>query len=322
MTFKPTFIIAEIAKNVCKMSFSIKKQNKDYKIVCVAMEMREKGRIDYIYFRCREAGRKKIDFQEREMGGIWVLEITLCKRWKPKEKRKFEEGKDFLTEWALKKIKKNLRNYQTESTVFGADEKTAKLLDIEDLLFQARKMEMLQQRRYILRQLKAEGKEQRKSMLLVLDSKKWSSKDVLSILLTAKDYYEDIYVTFEEDTVGITRIAECLYEEWGLVLHVCSKEAEAKISEYDFVLFLLKEWKKQIVRKYVFFKAYIVMDTEEGIVRKVEEKCKDSCGGLYSGLLYERQHKPIPYQMAVNIAYQNPAFYTEFNVSFIAIYRV
>lgn len=302
------------------MSFSIGKKNKDYKIVCAVTEMRE--RIDYIYFHCRKAGKDKINFRKVEIEGIGVIEITLLKKETSGKKRKSDREKNFFTERVLRKMERKLEKYQIPNAVLGADEKTAKLLDIEDLLFQARKAELLHRKNYILRHLKTGGKEKRKSMLLVLESKKWNARDILSILSTAKDYYEDINVILEEDTVGISRIAECLYEEWGLVLHICSREAEIKISEYDFVLFLLRKWKRQTIRRYTFCKAYIVMDTEEGIVRKVEAECEDSCGSIYSGFQYEKQHKPIPYQMAVNISYQNPLLYTEFNVSFIAIYRV
>lgn len=292
--------------------------------------MREKERIDYIYFNCREAKRERIDFREGDMAGISVVEVTLCKRLSQKKKRKengddkgkIDEKKEFMTKKILKKIEKKLRNYGIKGSVLGAEEKTAQQLNMEDLLFQARKMELMRQRKFIFEKLRVEEREGRSSMLLVLDSLKWNSQDVLSILLTAKDYYEDIYITVKQDFAGIGRIVDCLYEEWGVVLHVCLKEMEIQSLEYDFVLFLLETREKQIVKKYMFHKAYIVMDTEEGIIRKKEKRYNDTWGCLYSGLLYEKQHKQIPYQMAVNIAYQNPILYSEFHVSFIAIYRV
>lgn len=292
--------------------------------------MRQKERIDYIYFNYREAKRERIDVQRGDMEGISAVGVTLwkCLSYKKKkkenstDKEKNNEKEKFITKKILKKMKWKLKNYQIKGCVLGAEEKTAQQLNIADLLFQARKMEMIRQKKFIFEKLRVEKEEGRGCMLLVLDSLKWNAQDVLSILLTAKDYYEDIYITVQDGFTGLDRIAECLYEEWGVVLHVCSGEAEMQPLEYDFILFLLKSWEKQLVKKYMFRKAYIVMDTEEGIIRKKEGKCKDTWGCLYSGLLYEKQHKQIPYQMAVNIAYQNPTLYKEFRVSFIAIYRV
>ena len=39
------------------------------------MEMREKERVDYIYFACAGNGRRKVTFQREEVAGIFVLKL-------------------------------------------------------------------------------------------------------------------------------------------------------------------------------------------------------------------------------------------------------
>lgn len=299
-------------------------------MVCLAMKMREKEIVNYIYFSYSEAGKNKVIFRMEDMAEIPMLNICICK----KQRQRKKEGKckaaetaawgteQYLSKSMVKKIKKEIKKYQTEGCVLGADEKLAGQIELTDVLFRARKQELLRQKEYIFAQLKFSKEGGRSSMLLVINSRKWDFKEIMLLLLTAKNYYEDIYVKLEEDSVEIKQIADYLYEEWGVMLHIQSWEMMAEVKEYDFVLFLLREWKKDIVRKYVFCKAYIVMETEKGVVRNEEKVFRDNNRCLYSGLMYERENKHLPYQMAVNIACQNPALYKGFAVSFIAIYRL
>jgi len=291
--------------------------------------MREKEKIDYIHFDYQESRKNGVFFQREELAGIVILKVIIrIKKGKQKPEQecinseKSLQKEICLSDRMLKKIKKEIKRYQTEGCVLGADEEIADQLELADALFEARKLEMLQQRSFIFKQLRQENKEGRNRMLLVMESRKWNPAEILSLLLTAKDYYEDIYVVYEQDYFGIDRIAEYMYEEFGVVIHVQNKDSTDKIQEYDFVLFLLEKWEGRFVRKYAFRRAYVVMEEERGMIRKEEKKLKDNGGALYSGLAYKKQHKPLPYQMAVNIACQNKALYAEFAVSFVAICRL
>lgn len=291
--------------------------------------MREKEKIDYIYFDYQESKRNGVLFQREELAGIAILKVIIrIKKRKRKPKKecinseKSPQKEICLSDRMMKKIKKEIKRYQTEGCVLGADREIADQLELTDALFQARKLEMLQQRNFIFKQLRPENKEGRNRMLLILESRKWNLKEILSLLLTAKDYYEDIYVAYEEDFFGIDRITEYLYEECGVVLHVQNKERTAKVQEYDFVLLLLEKWEDRLVRKYAFHRAYVVMEEERGMIRNAEKELKDKWGILYSGLVYKKQHEQLPYQMAVNIACQNMVLYAEFAVSFVAICRL
>lgn len=285
------------------------------------MEMREKERVDYIYFACAGNGRRKVTFQREEVAGIFVLKINFQERKKRTEKkeRKSIEKSD-LPDKIYKKMRRIIGKYQTDGCVLGADDDMAEKLEMTEMRFQARKLETLQQREYIFKQLKVERKEGRSSMLLVLDSEMWDFKDVLSILLTAKDYYEEINVVSQSGTLTeVNRIAEYLYAEWGVVLHIQSQEMVEKIQDYDFILFLLKRWDKGMIRKYGFANAYVVLEVERGIRREEMGTSTANGGCLYTGLLYEKQHMPIPYQMAVDVLYQNSTLYTKLAVSCVDI---
>lgn len=253
-------------------------------------------------------------FQVKQESGIHVLQIGVSLPLK--------EGK-------IKKIKRGLKKYQLNHNVIGADNEMAAQLEIEELLFQARKRELLQNKEKILCQMKNMGaQEGRNSVLFVLNSRKWSHKDILSMLLTAKDYYEDINIVLEWDYIGIEQFVETMYEEWGVVLHVVQRE-EVFMSKFNLVLFLLEKWEKQVIEQYEFRGAYMVLDMEDVRLKRkyTEEWGEKERGGLkkkslYSGLAYEKEQKKIPYQMAVNIACQNPILYSEFSLSAVAIYRL
>lgn len=283
------------------------------------MKMREKERVDYIYFTYEGKGRKKVTFQREEIAGIFVLKISIFE-WK---RKKGEEKESDFPDKIYKKIKRIIGKFQTEDCVLGADAYMAEKLNITELGFRARKQEMLQRKEYIFKELKVERKEGKNSILIAPDSESWDAKEILSLLLTAKDEYEELYVVSGEARLTeLNRIAEFLYEEWGIVLHIQSQEMKSKIREYDFILFLLEKWDEQIIKKYEFKNAYVVMDEEEELVRYKEKSGKKQCGSLYAGLFYEKQHIPVPYQLAVDILYQNSALYDKLAVSCVDICRL
>lgn len=277
-------------------------------------DMREKQKIDYIYFIKKSSGGKKLRVQIKQELGIEVFQAEVM----PISKERM-----------IRKIKKKIKKYQFHHVVIDADNEMSEWLELDELLFQARKQELMQNRELIFRYFQNDRvSTMRCSMLLVLESEKWSHKDILSLLVTAKDYYEDISIVFEEDYIGVEQIVETLYEEWGVVLHVLSKK-EIPEQRQDFILFLSKELNRNIIRKYQFCNAYVVVEKEKNKVRRgraeklvTEAMQRNRAKLLYSGFVYEREGKRLPYQRAVNIAYQNPLFYQEINISIVAIYRI
>lgn len=274
------------------------------------MAMRKKSEIDYIYFsECTT--KKGVRLGIKQEAGIHVLQV---KAGLPLKKRK---------------IKRLLKKYQLNHSAFGADIKMAEQLELNEMLFQARKQELMRERERIFLQFKGKcERDKRHSMLIMLGSREWSHKDLLSILVTAKDYYEDISIAVKADYIGVEQLAETMYEEWGVVLHLLQKE-DSVPENIDFVLFLLEKWERSILEQYNYQNAYLVLEMEEtrlkrryaekwGMPRVSERKKKY----LYSGLAYETEGKKLPYQMSVDIAYQNPLLYEEFSLSSVAIYRL
>lgn len=187
--------------------------------------------------------------------------------------------------------------------MIGASEEMAEELELSNLLFQARKLELLNNRKMILEQLKTDyGKNRRSRMALVVNSQSWNRKELLEILITAKDYYEDIGLVMKGHDFESEQIKEMMYEEWGVVVNVA--ENEKSLKQQDFMLFLSENSGEKNNSCYSFLKAYEVAEN----------------GSIYSGLTYEKQGIRLPHQMAVDIAAQNPMLYKEFRISIVAIW--
>lgn len=308
----------------------------DSKIENCGTVMREKKSVDYIYLTKGPNNQNRVYFYEKEWSGIRLLQIEV--REKRKRIRKKEEGlkkrKKRIEEKNRKRIKKRLQNYDIEQSVIGADEKMSEEFQLKELLFRARKQELLMNRERIFDwftvripkdTVDSKVSRTRSTMLLVLGSSQWNYEEVLSILLAVKDYHEELYIVHGRDDIGIDSIIQKLYGDWGIVLHVVSEKV-ARAQKMDFILFLLEKWDWSKLKKYQYDNAYIVAEVEkDNLVRKniemlTEKKQVGNTGNVYSGLVYERQGKRIPYHMAVNIACQNPIFYKEFAISIVAIY--
>lgn len=269
---------------------------------------------NYIYFARKQGRWNKIDLEEKNVAGIKVMELMLCE----KKKTKAES-----LEKTIKKIQRKMKKIDLQNCVIGATEEMAELLEMEDLLFQARKLEFLRYREVIFKKLKKEGNEgKRSSMLLMVNSSKWNTQDILTILVTAKDYYEDIMVVMKEEYFDAEQLQNVMYEDWGVVLHFIQEERK----EADFGLILSAKGEENISDKYFVSVSYQIAEKESGKVKRrkllrltVEKEPKD--GSIYSGMVYEKQGIRIPYQMGVNIAAQNPALYDEFHISAVAIYE-
>ena len=266
--------------------------------------------IDYIYI-CQKWGKwNRVTTLRETVAGISVLRLTVTEK---KKRCRLSGASQELPERFWKKLKKIIKQYQTEHCVVGADFNMAEKLQMEDVLFFARKQELLEHRREVFGKKKQEITTDflRRSFLLVLDSERWSEQDILQLLLTAKDCYNDLNIVIKNNHINISKLATILYDEWGIVLHVLP-EKTAKKSQMDYVLFLLGKWESNVYR-YSVKRGYVVCENEKGLVRTRGR------GELSSGFVYECDGVELPYQMAVDIFYQNPELYDNFAITFIDI---
>ena len=81
--------------------------------------------------------------------------------------------------------------------------------------------------------------------------------------------------------------------------------------------------------QYRFYNAYLVLENEGTQFRRsymeylgTEKRTGEKRERLYAGFVYEKGGKRLPYQMSVNIFYQNPVLYQDFNISIVAIYGI
>lgn len=266
--------------------------------------------IDYIYI-CQKWGKwNRVTTLQETVAGISVLKLTVTEK---KRRHRLSGASQELPERLWKKLKKSIKQYQTGHCVVGADFNMAEKLQMEDVLFFARKQELLEHRQIIMRREEEEKIDTFKchSFLLVLDSDKWLQQEVLQILLTAKDYYNDLNIVIKNNHINQSEVTTFLYDEWGIVLHVLP-EKMAMNNQMDYALFLLRKWERDVYR-YSIKQGYVVCEHEKGLVRTRGR------GKLSAGFAYECRGVELSYQMAVNIFYQNPELYDKFAITFIDI---
>lgn len=293
--------------------------------------MKKKDKLDYIYFCAAEGRRRRLEMVCRELSGIRTLRVCITEKSSGSARNR--RGKGVTPHW--KRIRRRLKGWKTEDCTVGADWRMAEWLQMKEELFLARKQELMQNRNELLERMGGRTKEEmaRKSFLLVLDSNGWSRQDLLLLLSSAKDYFADIYMVTGKSCVDEEQMVESMYEEWGVVLHLLSEES-ARTEVVDCAFFLLESW-NDAVWEYNCRFGYVVSECENGMNR-----CRNSgvgtingrdngkrsntlrCGRLYSGMVYKCRGEEIPYQMAVNLQYQNPEKYHKFSITSVAIYCV
>ena len=293
--------------------------------------MKKKDKLDYIYFCAAEGRRRLLEMVCRELSGIQTLRVSITEKSNGADDR---WEKCVIPHW--KKIRRKLRDWQTENCTVGADWRMAELLQMKEELFLARKQELMQNRNELLEMMGGRAKEDvmaRKSFLLVLDSNGWSRQDLLLLLSAVKNYFADIYMVTGNGCVDEEQMVESMYEEWGIVLPLLSVES-ARTEAVDCAFFLLESW-NDAVREYNYRFGYVVSEYENGMNRcrnsevgiikgraDREKRGTLKGGGLYSGMVYKCRDEEIPYQMAVNMQYQNPEKYHKFSITSVAIYCV
>ena len=148
----------------------------------------------------------------------------------------------------------------------------------------------------------------------------WEESDIFTLLLCAKDYYEDIYILYDKKKTEIKRITEEFYEEWGIVVTLLEQGEKTDVS-MDFGLFLLADWKSRMASGILIQQAYVVFEREADWMMEKRVR-SETAGKIYSGLVYESAQTELSYRIAVNTAFQNPQIYERLGISVIAIYQL
>lgn len=276
--------------------------------------MKKKERVDYIFFSGKKTRWKRWQFQTRIENGIAILRV---------------EMPDSKGMHSINRLARKLKKYDISQAVLDGDAKTAEWLGLKNMLFQARKQELIENRKLIfeyMQKIQGEGKRKHSSMAIVINSGEWNCRDLLLLLVEAKDYYEEITLVLKDDFAGKEYLAESMYEDWGIVLHLIS-EKEKLEKKQDFILFLLETGERKILLQYSFQNAYLVSDTEAENLKRYymmpdfrQNHAKKRA--VYSGLVYEKEMERLPYRIGVNLAAQKPMLYQKFHVSIVAIYQI
>lgn len=261
--------------------------------------MRQKQHIDYIYCTCRQ---KKWQWEMMREQGCCALHI--------------EFGR--LTQKSgMKKATKLVRRFETQNVVIGADGKAARLLQMEDVLFAARQQELLRYQDYIVNSLMPVDQNSQKCrhrLLVILEDPHWGRKELLQCILGAKDQFEDIAVCVMALDIGIDRMIEDVYREWGIVIDILSVE-QIRQRYFHMVYFFVVQWRASIQFCCNYQVAYLVSyELPEMAADTLPEE-----GKVYKGLKYAIQERRIRGDYGRNLAYQQPEEYEKKGVSVVAI---
>ena len=282
----------------------------------------KRKRIHYLYFMENRLS-EKVEKEFLDFEGISILKVKI-----PIIKERDTFGRIVsinLDAYIWKKVKQIMKCYLSEGIVIGAQDDVAKALEIDDIIFDARKQELLSNVKWIMRQLRQEVTEvsgytplkRYKRLLLITDETCFNSVELTSFLLTAKDYYEELFLATTEVTDVHKFVANELYEQWGILLHFvdlmqmvevdtvflarnfgCNKEERMETAQ------LQEEQIKEIVR----YKNMYTL-TPLTLLSK----------NVYMGILYEIKEKEVPYYFATNCTYQNQSLCQEFAWNSVAI---
>ena len=216
-----------------------------------------------------------------------------------------------------RKAAKLLRRFETQNVVIGADAEAAKLLQMEDVLFAARQQELLQHQDYIVNRLMPVDRNSQKCryrLLVVLEDPHWGRKELLQCILGAKDWFEDIAVCVMAPDIGIDRMIEDVYREWGIVIDILSVE-QIRQQHFHMVYFFVVRWRASIRLCCDYQAAYLVSYEEQGMTADTLSKEEKVC----KGLKYAVQGRRIRGDYGRNLAYQQPEEYRKKGVSVVAI---
>lgn len=250
--------------------------------------------VDYTKIYHMESQVNKIVVTPHVLEDYTVLEIVLCSRYKPEE----EIGDKYLRK-VVKLLKKNIRKYDMKNSVFYMDKDIEMLFGKENMGFLARKEELFSNRYEICKALRDYKEQERKSVLMVLDEDILNVRELELLLLTIKDFFEDITIYCETEKNDINRVRRFLYEGWGVCVNRVLELRETKT--YDAAFFSISDWKKEYGKCGVK-KAYL-LSKKENLSTELY-KGNHGVTRIFSGMEYIYKNKTIPYQMAVDCLYQ------------------
>lgn len=277
--------------------------------------------IDYLYLQFSAVVRKRICVKERILAGIRMIEVCIPEKEKMRwQNNRWKERQ--LMRWK-KRLKRKLSSYELCPCAIGGEPTVLQVLGMENAGFLARKRELLSQAGSIFKQLSSKPLPGiRKKLLFFLESGKWTAQELYDMLSIAKNYYEDIFLACK-NVLQYENTVKSMFEECGLVISV-EEIKNARTGIYDSVIFLVEKWDFCCAEGICFRRAYIVAEWEEGSFcrRMVREKAETEIPVFFSGLCYECNNKKIPYQIAVDLRYQNQSFCEKNDISPVAIYRL
>lgn len=275
--------------------------------------MRNKKTVDYI---CLKKGKedkrfflkKHLNASESTIGKFHGLTVE-------KKGEYLRADKNLKIEELIKIIGK----YDFTNAVVWADNYMADYYEISDILFQARKQEFLDNIVFITEYFsRMNVNDSKGKAAVVIDSDNWSTRELFLILTAVKNHYREINVIIRRnDDCGIERIREVMYDEWGVVLNVYG-QGERLREVQSLVIFLVKDFDERVKNIVRWHTAYLVAEKENEMNKRVQSKCRRD-KAVYSGLVY-KTNTIEPYYLMVNMAWQKPLLFKNFNVSVVDIY--
>lgn len=286
--------------------------------------MNRKTAVQYVYFKsCWEEkclpGRKSWRIHEASLGtfkGIIVEKIRKNRKVKNPGKNKDME---------IVRLMKLMNKYDYSNAVIWADSFLTEYFEMTDIMFQARKQEFIGNLSFILnsiqkRAVTCEDDNGRENAAIVIDSDEWSTRELFAILTAVKNYYREInVVAHSPEHLGIKRIKEVMYDEWGVVINIFEREMQVEEIQ-NLVLFLVKEFTESVKGGIQWHNAYLVSEKETLDYHREREKLP-GMGKIYSGLMYQAG-EILPYDLMVNMAWQKPILFKNFHVSVVDIYAL
>lgn len=286
-------------------------------------------KIEFVYlnFIGKFGKKNQINILNREIGGIAILEVIIEMK---NEKNILKKEKNLKK--LLYLLKRKGKKYKPTHNMIGMNNLCLEWMKVDDMNFKGRKDEFLRNEKLIFSFLKKDlsnkkkkeedliiAKKKRSSILFVIEGEGWNERELYEVFMVAKDCFEDLYIQGNEKWKNIIEI---LYEDSGVEIQVLSK-GEAKNRWMDVVVFFMVSPNQFRMRRYAFMKSYVIFEKEKEFLQRKEDK--ESINQLqekriYSGLVYEKNEKVLPYQMAVNMIAQGEKICSKFNISIVDIY--
>lgn len=235
-------------------------------------------KADYIYVE-RSKGIKNCLFLEYHVVGEKnVIKVS-------QHVRETTKMKPWQLQSLDKKLLRTIKKYWCSDTVVTGNERITLDWKMPNELFQIKKQILMQNIEGILKQFCVAKSEHnmmtntkgyfdyspcdkqhskivsRRSFLLVLDSTKWSHKEIEEILWRVQKRYQDIYIVISKCAFSVEDISDYFLEECGVILHIIDEKV-AKQMRFHTIFFLLEHWDNR-EKDYLFQNKYQLVEWEE-----------------------------------------------------------